>query len=135
MPPITTPIEWLREYEREKEEFIEILDSNGEPMFDDLEFVDTYVEKIPFGMKRKSIFYNLPYWEHLNITHFLDPMQFHLLYGGTYHRNKVTHWLLGNILLLQKLKRNIGQEDYKVQDQRQLVPLICISKKVMSHGF
>ena len=25
-------------------------------------------------MKRKSIFYNLPYWEHLKITHLLDPM-------------------------------------------------------------
>ena len=25
-------------------------------------------------MKRKSIFYNLSYWEHLNITHLLDPM-------------------------------------------------------------
>ena len=62
---------------------------------------------------------------------------FHVLYGGTYHRNKVTHWMLGKILLLQKIKRNIGQDDYKVQDQRQaLVPLIHgISKKVMSHGF
>ena len=25
-------------------------------------------------MKRKYIFYNLPYWEHLNITHLLYPM-------------------------------------------------------------
>ena len=70
-----TPAEWLRAYEREKEkEFIEMFDSNGEPMFDDPEFFDTYVEKFPIGMKRKSIFYNLPYWEHLKITHLLDPM-------------------------------------------------------------
>ena len=58
-----TPAERLRAYEREKEkEFIEIFNSNGEPMFDDLEFFDTYVEKFPIRMKRKSIFYNKPYW-------------------------------------------------------------------------
>ena len=51
-----------------------MFDSNGEPMFDDLEFFDTYVEKFPNGMKRKSIFYNLPYWEYLKITLLLDPM-------------------------------------------------------------
>ena len=29
-----TPIDWLRAYEREKEnEFVEMLNSNGEPMF------------------------------------------------------------------------------------------------------
>ena len=49
-----TPVEWLREYEREKV-----------PMFDDPEFFDTYVEKFPIGMKRKYFFYELPYWEHL----------------------------------------------------------------------
>ena len=49
-PPIMTPGEWLRAYEREKEkDFIEIFDSNGEPMFDDPEFFDTYVEKFPLG--------------------------------------------------------------------------------------
>ena len=51
-----------------------MFDSNGEPMFDDLEFFDTYVEKFPIGMKRKYIFYNLQYWEHLKITHLLYPM-------------------------------------------------------------
>ena len=70
-----TQAKWLREYEREKEkEFIEMFDSNGEPMFNDPELFNTYVEKFPIGMKRKSIFYNLPYWEHLNFTHLLDPM-------------------------------------------------------------
>ena len=51
-----------------------MFDSNGEPMFYDLEFFDTYVGKFPIGMKRKCIFYNLPYQEHLKITHLLDPM-------------------------------------------------------------
>jgi hypothetical protein len=43
-------------------------------MVDDLEFFDTYVEKMPIGMKRKSVFYELPYWEHLKIDNLLDPM-------------------------------------------------------------
>ena len=70
-----TSVEWLRAYEREKEkEFEEILDSNGEPMFNDPEFFNTYVEKFPTGMKRKFVFYELPYWEHLKIIHLLDPI-------------------------------------------------------------
>jgi hypothetical protein len=43
-------------------------------MFDDFEIFDTYVEKIPIGMKRKYVFYELPCWEHLKIGHLLDPM-------------------------------------------------------------
>ena len=74
-PPIITPVEWLRAYERDKEkEFIEIFDSNGELMFDDPKFFDTYFEKFPIRMKRKYKFYNLPYWENIKITHLLDPM-------------------------------------------------------------
>ena len=46
-----TPTKWLRGYEREDKAFMEIFDSNGEPMFDDLELFDTYVEKFPIGMK------------------------------------------------------------------------------------
>ena len=70
-----TQVEWIRAYEREKEkDFIEMFDSNGEPMFDDLDFFEIYVEKFPIGMKKKSIFYDLPYWEHLKISHSLDPM-------------------------------------------------------------
>ena len=60
-PAIMTPAEWLRAYEREKEKKItEIIDSNGEPMFDDPELFDTFVEKFLIGMKRKYIFYELP---------------------------------------------------------------------------
>jgi hypothetical protein len=56
---------------------------------------------------------------------------FHYIYGGIYHRIKVTHWLLREILFLQILKRDIDQE--KKLEER-LVPL-GILKKVMSHGF
>ena len=53
---------WIRAYDKEKEkEIIEMFDSNGEPMFDDLEFFDTYFKKIPIGMKRKSILFEIPY--------------------------------------------------------------------------
>jgi hypothetical protein len=34
----------------------------------------THIEKIPIGMKRKSVFYELPYWENLKIGHLLGPM-------------------------------------------------------------
>ena len=57
-----------------KKGIVETFNSNGEPMFDDHEFFDTFVEKMSKGMKRKSIFYGLPYWEHLKIIHLLDPM-------------------------------------------------------------
>jgi hypothetical protein len=57
-----TLIDWIREYDKDKEKEIEdLFDSNQEPVFNDLEFFDTYVEKIPIGMKRRSIFYELPY--------------------------------------------------------------------------
>ena len=57
-----TLAKWLKSYEREKDkEFIEMFDSNGEPMFNDPKFFDTYVEKFPIGIKRKSISYDLSY--------------------------------------------------------------------------
>ena len=52
-------------------------------MFDDLDFFDTYVNKFPIGMKRKYIFYDLPYWEHLNIAHLLYPM--HIFKNVSYY--------------------------------------------------
>ena len=51
-----------------------MIDSNGEPIFDDPKFFDTYVEKFPIGMERKSVFYELPYREHIKNSHLLDPM-------------------------------------------------------------
>ena len=43
-------------------------------MFNDCELFDTYDDKMPEGMNKKSKFYELPYWEHLNISHLLDLM-------------------------------------------------------------
>jgi hypothetical protein len=40
-------------------------------MFNDPEFSSTYVEKMPIGMKMKSLFYDIPYLKHLNISHLL----------------------------------------------------------------
>ena len=51
-----------------------MFDSNGESMFDDPKFFNTYVDKIPIGMKMKYAFYELPYSEHPKIAHLLDPM-------------------------------------------------------------
>lgn len=51
-----------------------MFDSNGELMFNDPKLFGKYVEKFPIQMKRKYFFYELPYWEHLNIDHLLDPI-------------------------------------------------------------
>lgn len=57
-----TPTYWIRVYDIEKEnKFSKLFDSNGELLFDDPEFFDTYVKKMPIGMKMKSIFYELQY--------------------------------------------------------------------------
>jgi len=42
-------------------------------MFDDEELFDIYVDKFPIWMKRKYVIYELPYWEHIKISHLLDP--------------------------------------------------------------
>ena len=85
-----------------------MFDSNWEPLFDDPNFFETYIEKFRIGMKRKYFFYEIPYWENLKISHLLDPTHIfkmvHILYGGTYHRKKVTHQPLGEMLFLQKVK-------------------------------
>jgi hypothetical protein len=74
-PKIMRLTDWIRAYHIEKEkEMIELFDSNGEPVFDDPAFFDTYVEKMSIGLKMKSIFYELPYWEHIKIGHLLGPM-------------------------------------------------------------
>jgi hypothetical protein len=52
----------------------DLFDSNKELVFDDLEFFDTCVKKMPIGMKRKYVFYELPYWGNLKISHLLDLM-------------------------------------------------------------
>ena len=74
-PETMTPVDWTREYGIEKEkEFSELFDSKGGPLSNDPELFETYVEKIPTEMKKKSIFYEILYWEHLKIVHLLVPM-------------------------------------------------------------
>jgi len=51
-----------------------MFDSNGEPMFNDPKLFNNYVEKFSIGIKRKYVFYELPFWEHLKIAHLIDPM-------------------------------------------------------------
>jgi hypothetical protein len=65
---------WIRAYNKQEKETIELIKSNGEPMFDDPKFSNTYVEKIPIMMERKSVFYELSFWDHIKITQLLDPM-------------------------------------------------------------
>ena len=75
MLKIMTANDWLRAYDTEKEkEIAEMFDSNGEPMFDDPEFFETHDEKMIEGMNKKLIFYELPYWDNLNISHLPYPM-------------------------------------------------------------
>ena len=58
IPNILSQADWIRAYDAENQrEIIEMFDSNGESMFDDPKFFDTYVNKMPIGMKRKSIFH------------------------------------------------------------------------------
>ena len=48
MPKMMTPIDWLRAYDIKKEkEISQMFDSNGEPMFDDLEFFNIIMRKFP----------------------------------------------------------------------------------------
>jgi hypothetical protein len=57
-PEIMTLTYWIGAYDIEKEkEMKNLFDSNREPMFDDLEFFDIYVEKMPIWMKMKCVFY------------------------------------------------------------------------------
>ena len=70
-----TPTNWMKAYDTKKEKgFSKMFDSNAKPLINDFEFFDTYEEKMPIGMKIKSIIYELLYWEHLMIVHLLDPM-------------------------------------------------------------
>ena len=114
IPEIMSSSNWLRAYDKDKEkEIVEILNSIGEPMFDDPELFNTYVDKIPKGMKIKSIFYELPYWEHLNIVNLLYLM--HIFKNVScslwihISSKKMTSCLPREILFLQILKISIGQ--------------------------
>ena len=72
---IMTPTYWIRAYDIEKEkEFSELFDSNGEMLLDNPEFLDTCLEKMTIGMKSKSIFYEILYWEYIKIVYLLYTM-------------------------------------------------------------
>jgi hypothetical protein len=43
-------------------------------MYDDPVFFDNYVEKIPIGMKRKFVFYDIQFCKYVKISHLLDHM-------------------------------------------------------------
>jgi hypothetical protein len=96
-----TLVDWNRAYDTEKEkEMEELFDSYVKPMFNDPELFDTYVEKMPIRMKRKSIFYELPYWEHLNIGHLLDPM--HIFKNVSSFLWRHISWNKSNTLVLMR---------------------------------
>jgi hypothetical protein len=67
---IMGPGDWIKKYEDVElkgwEDFFNRDDSIEEP--------EQVVVNMPEGMKRKSIFYDLPYCKDLLISHLLDPM-------------------------------------------------------------
>jgi hypothetical protein len=70
-PPMIMGLgDWIKKYEDAKlkawEDFFDQGDSIEEP--------EQVVVNMPERMKRKSIFYELPYWKNLLISHPLDPM-------------------------------------------------------------
>ena len=71
-PPMIMGLgDWIKKYEDVElkgwEDFFDRGDSIEEP--------EQVVVYMPEGMKRISIFYELPYWKDLLIYHLLDPMQ------------------------------------------------------------
>ena len=62
--------DWLKKYEDAKLKA-------WEDFFDQdysIQEIEQVVANMPNGMKWKSIFYELPYWKDLLISHLLDPM-------------------------------------------------------------
>ena len=136
-----TPVEWIKEYERERERerrrrrLHKFSNQKGSLCSMIRNSLKLMLRNFPLGWKGYLSFMSSNIGSILRFPTYYIPCIYlkknHLLYRGTYHQNKVTHWLLGEILFLQKVKRNIGQEK-KVEDR--LVPL-GLSIKVMSHGY
>ena len=78
----------------------ELFDSDGEPMFNDLEVFDTYVEKMPIGMEMKSVFYEFPYWEHIKIGHLVYPL--HILKNASYSLWRHISWNKSDTLVVRR---------------------------------
>ena len=51
-----------------------MINSNWEPILNDPKLLYTFVEKMPKWIKRKMVFYEIPYWEDINIVYVVDPM-------------------------------------------------------------
>jgi len=67
---IMDPVDWLRKYEDAELKACHALFYGS----DYIEELKQVVIKMPEGMKRKSIFYKLPYLRDILISHLLDPM-------------------------------------------------------------
>jgi hypothetical protein len=67
---IMGPTDWIKKYEDVELKGLEDFFDRG----DSIEEPEQVVVNMPEGMKRKSIFYKLPYWKDLLISHLLDPM-------------------------------------------------------------
>ena len=64
------PVDWLKKYED-----AELKSWNDFFLHDhSIEEPEQVMVEMPKGMNRKSIFYDLPYWKDLLISHLLDPM-------------------------------------------------------------
>jgi hypothetical protein len=75
---IMGPTDWLKKYEDDELKYWkDVFDG-----VDSIEEQEQVVIKMPEGMKRKSIFYELPYWKDILISHLLDPM--HILKNVPY---------------------------------------------------
>jgi len=69
-PPMIMGLDdWLKKYEDVELKVWQYFFYGG----DSIEELEQVVIKMPEGMKRKSIFYELPYWKDLLISHLLDP--------------------------------------------------------------
>jgi hypothetical protein len=67
---IMGPSDWIKKYEDDELKGWEDFFDGG----DSIEESEQVVVNMLEGMKRKSIFYELPYWKDLLISHLLDPM-------------------------------------------------------------
>ena len=112
-----------------------MFDSNVKPLINGLEFFDHYKEKIPAGMKRNYIFYEIPSWEHHKIVHLLDPM--HILKNGSSsiwrHLSSRKSDTLASMGVF--ISSNIKKKHWTKRKIEDRLVTLGLLKKVMSHGF
>ena len=112
-----------------------MFDSNVEHLIDSLEFFGHYKEKILVGMKWKSIFYNLPYWEHLKILHLLNPMN--ILKTVSYSLWRHISSKKSDTLAIRRdfISSNTKKKHWPKEENRGELVTLGLLKKVMPHGF